>query len=214
MSAARGGVQPSPEPRSLLIVRHGRTGANARGLLLGREDPPLDEVGEAQAAALAAAVAGGRFGPVTAVVASPLLRAQQTAGHVAGELGLPVLTDERLIEIDYGELEGTPVSGVPESTWREWRADVHFRPPKGESLAELGERVRECCEDWAVREPAGGTVVLVSHVSPIKAAVAWALGVDDGISWRAHLDTASITRVLLRGDRPVLSLFNDTAHVP
>jgi len=73
--------------------------------------------------------------------------------------------------------------------------------------------VRECCEDWSVREPAGGAVVLVSHVSPIKAAVAWALGVDEAISWRAHLDTASITRVLMRGDRPVLSLYNDTSHV-
>ncbi|NLE18711.1 MAG: histidine phosphatase family protein [Propioniciclava sp.] len=213
LSAAGSGEATLPQPRSLVIVRHGRTVANARGLLLGRADPPLDEVGEAQAAALAAAVASGRFGSVAAVVSSPLVRAQQTAGHVAAKLGLEVQTDERLIEIDYGEFEGTPVTDVPAATWRQWQEDLHFRPPEGESLAELGRRVRECCEDWSVREPAGGAVVLVSHVSPIKAAVAWALGVDEAISWRAHLDTASITRVLMRGDRPVLSLYNDTSHV-
>lgn len=196
-----------------MIVRHGRTDANARGVLLGREDPNLDDVGREQAAALGRAVASGRFGPIMAVVSSPLRRAQQTAQAIASKLGLEVGTDDRLIEIDYGEWEGVPVSGVPESSWRTWRDDLHFRPPGGESLAQLGARVRDCCEDWSTREPEGGAVVLVSHVSPIKAAVAWALGVDDALAWRAHLDTASITRVLLRGDRPVLSLYNETAHL-
>lgn len=208
-----GDLEVVVQPRSLVIVRHGRTAANARGLLLGREDPPLDEVGMAQAAAVSEAVSSGRFGPVTAVVSSPLTRTTQTAEQIAGALGMSVESDERLIEIDYGDFEGTPVSGVPPSTWKRWRSDVHFRPPGGETLVELGRRVRECCDDWANREPAGGAVVLVSHVSPIKAAVAWVLGAEDGLAWRMHLDTASITRIALRGDQPVLTLFNDTAHL-
>jgi broad specificity phosphatase PhoE len=198
-----------PGGRHLLLVRHGRTVANARGLLLGRSDPELDELGRRQAAAVGAAIASGRYGTVTAVVASPLRRTVQTAEAI----GLPVLTDERLVELDYGELEGMPLTEVPPATWAAWQSDALFRPPGGESLADLGVRVRAACSDWAASIEGPGTVVLVSHVSPVKAAVAWALGVGDEIAWRAHLDNASVTRVTLRGDRPVLSLFNATEHL-
>lgn len=208
-----GGGDVAFVPRSLVIVRHGRTAANASGLLLGRHDPPLDEVGEAQAQALAEVLHSGRFGPVAAVVSSPLGRTMQTAARVAEPLELPVEVDDRLIELDYGELEGTPVTDVATTTWTRWREDVHFRPPGGESLAELGGRVRACCEELAHREPPGGTIVVVSHVSPIKAALAWALDVDMTVSWRTHLDTASITRIVFRGGRPVLSLFNEGGHL-
>jgi broad specificity phosphatase PhoE len=208
---------------SLLFARHGRTEANARGVLLGREDPPLDETGEAQAAALARALCGGRFGQPVAVVSSPLRRTVRTAEHIAAAAGLAVQVDDRLIELDYGEFEGLPVDGLPQETWLEWHADVHFRPPGGETLAELGARVRECCTEWtevashagssAGGATSGGNVVLVSHVSPIKAAVSWALDVGEDLAWRAHLDPASITRVLLRSGRPALGLFNETAHL-
>src|SRR5215210_6447011 len=122
----------------LVLVRHGRTTANASGLLLGRADPPLDEHGVGQAAALAAVVAGARR-----VVCSPLRRAQETAAA----LGLPVEVDDRWIELDYGELDGRPIPEVPADLWARWRADVHFAPPGGESLAALGGRVRAACED-------------------------------------------------------------------
>jgi broad specificity phosphatase PhoE len=195
--------------RSLLLVRHGRTVDNAHGRLLGRADPELDELGRRQAEAVGAALRSGRFGPIAAVVSSPLRRARATADA----LGLPVRVDDRLVELDYGELEGTPVVEVPPATWAAWRSDPHFRPPGGESLVELGVRVREACVHWSSVEGPAGAVVLVSHVSPVKAATAWALGVGDEIAWRSHLDNASISQVLWRGDRPVLSLFNDTAHL-
>ena len=210
---------------SLLLARHGRTEANARGVLLGREDPPLDDTGEAQAAALAGALASERFAPLVAVVSSPLRRTRRPAEHIAAVAGLEVQVDDRLIELDYGEFEGMPVGGLPQETWLEWQTDVDFRPPGGETLSELGARVRDCCVHWAelVAElaaesasvPGGGgaNVVLVSHVSPIKAAVAWALDAGDDLAWRAHLDPASLTRVLLRGGRPALGLFNETAHL-
>jgi broad specificity phosphatase PhoE len=184
----------------LVVVRHGRTAPNAGGLLLGRADPPLDEHGLEQAAALAAVVADA-----TRVVSSPLRRARETAAA----LGLPVEVDERWVELDYGELDGRPIADVPAHLWRAWRADVGFAPPGGESLAALGRRVRAACEDLAA-EAAETDVVVVSHVSPIKAAVAWALGVGDELSWRLHVTPASVTRIAVRDGRGVLTSFNWT----
>ena len=195
--------------RSLLWVRHGRTAANASGLLLGRAAPPLDELGRAQAAAVAETIRSGRFGPVLGVISSPLQRARLTAEAI----GAPVQIDERLIELDYGELDGTPVADVAPEVWAEWRADPRFRPPGGESLEELGRRVHEACSDWSAQLERPGVIVLVSHVSPIKAALAWALSVGDEVAWRSHLDPASITRVLVRAGGPALGLFNETAHL-
>jgi broad specificity phosphatase PhoE len=169
----------------LLLVRHGRTDANAQGLLLGRLDPPLSEEGRGQAAALAAKIPDG-----ARVIASPLLRTRETAEA----FGRPVELDERWIELDYGELDGLPLRDVPADLWREWRADPAFAPPGGESLAALGVRVRAACTDL-VDEIRERDVVVVSHVSPIKAAIAWALGAGDDLSWRLFVQVASIARI-------------------
>jgi len=187
----------------LILVRHGRTDANRSGLLLGRLDVDLDPTGVAQAAAVAAAV-----GRVDRVVSSPLVRTRRTAEA----FGLPVEVDDRWVELDYGDLDGTPLRDVPASQWAAWRRDLGWRPPGGESLADLGVRVRAACEDLAddARER---DVVVVSHVSPIKAATAWAMGVGDEVSWRLFLAPASITRIAV-GDRgPSLHGFNDVAHL-
>ena len=104
----------------LFLVRHGRTAANASGLLQGRLDPPLDEIGRKQAAAIAALV-----GPVDAVIASSLARARETAGY----FGLPVEIDDRWIELAYGEYEGVPAAEVPNEVWQAWRTDAMFESP-------------------------------------------------------------------------------------
>lgn len=93
----------------LILLRHGRTKANAGGLLQGRIDLELDELGELQAQAAAAAI-----GPVDRVIASPLVRAQQTAAA----FGQSVETDDRFIELDYGDWEAKPVKDVPAQTWQ------------------------------------------------------------------------------------------------
>jgi broad specificity phosphatase PhoE len=187
----------------LILVRHGRTEANASGLLLGRADVDLDSVGAEQGERLAEAV-----GPVARVVTSPLRRAVAIAEMLDG----PVTVDERWVELDYGELDRRAARDVPADVWRAWRADPAFEPPGGESLATLATRVGEACEELA-EEARSDDVAVVSHVSPIKAAVAWALGVGIEISWRTHLDPASITRVVV-GDRgPLLLSFNETRHL-
>jgi broad specificity phosphatase PhoE len=187
----------------LVLVRHGRTAANARGLLLGRLDPPLDELGKEQAALVAKAL-----GPVARVVSSPLARARETASWIDA----PLVVDDRWIELDYGEYDGLPLSQVPAEMWNSWRADSSYAPPGGESLLAMSQRVSEACEEL-VDEAIDQDVVVVSHVSPIKAAVAWALGVDVSISWRTHLHPASITHVGVGRFGPMLRTFNVTSHL-
>ncbi|MFM7067934.1 MAG: histidine phosphatase family protein, partial [Actinomycetes bacterium] len=181
--------------------------------LLGHADPELDDLGASQAAALAAEVSSGRFGDVRRIISSPLQRTRGTAAAIAAAVGREVEIDQRFIELNYGEFDGVPLSEIPTATWSAWRSDVHFRPPGGESLADLAARVRPACAELLSADEPGGTTVVVSHVSPIKAAVAWTIGVDDSVSWRLHLDPASITAVTTRGAAVVLSVFNDTGHL-
>jgi broad specificity phosphatase PhoE len=190
---------------TLFIVRHGRTAANAGGLLLGRADPALDDTGREQAAAVARAL-----GVPARIVTSPLRRCRETAAAFGD--GVRVDVDERWIELDYGEWDQTPIADLPADTWARWRSDVDLRPPNGESLRELGDRVRRACNDLldSAREE---DVVVVTHVSPYKAALAWALEVGDEISWRLHVVPASISRIGIRPTGPVLLSFNEIAHL-
>lgn len=190
----------------LVLVRHGEATANAAGLLLGRTDAPLTEAGRAQAAAL-----GSRLGPVSRLVSSPLRRALDTAEALG--LGLEVVVDDRWVEVDYGEHEGQALGDVPAEVWRRWRQDPDYLPEGGESLRQVGNRVRDACEELMTTPGAGarsdgGDVVVVSHVSPIKAAVAWALGTGEGTAWHLHLSTGSITRIGWGAGIPVVHGFN------
>lgn len=187
----------------LILLRHGRTEANKQGLLQGRIDPDLDDLGRQQAERAAQFI-----GAPDRVIASPLARAQQTASA----FGVPVETDERFIELDYGDWEGKPVRDVPAETWAAWREDLDMRPPGGETLKELGLRVRTGLDALAT-DASQQTIVVVSHVSPIKAAVAWALGVGDEVTWRTYLGQASITEIATGAAGPRLMSFNGTAHL-
>lgn len=189
----------------LTLLRHGQTEANAAKLLQGRIDNELDHVGKRQAAAAAAAL-----GPVDRVISSPLKRAQQTAAA----LGQPAEIDDRWIELDYGDFDGLPLGDVPTETWNRWRSNNNFRLPNGESLAELGTRVRAALVDLTEADAPNHHTVVVSHVSPIKAAVAWALNATDDVAWRMHLGTASMTRIEFRLGTAVLTGFNDVSHHP
>ena len=125
---------------------------------------------------------------------------------------MPYEVDEKWIELAYGVYEGVPHADVPSEVWARWKQDPNFVPEGGESLAALDIRVRSACQDLAERA-SRSNVVVVSHVSPMKSAVAWALGVDIGISWNCHLDHASVCRVSFNGTRPLLETFNETARV-
>ena len=188
-----------------MFVRHGQTDANRDGVLLGRLDPPLNDAGREQAAVVAARVA--LLQPAR-VVTSPLVRAVETAEIVAVACGLDVTVDARLIEVDYGEYDGLPLAELPSDLVWKWRNDADFAPPGGESLASVGKRMGEYTSE-VLDSLAEGPMVAVSHVSPIKAAVLWALGLPDLYSWRLRLDNASVTRLAPGPDGPVLLSFNE-----
>ncbi len=189
----------------IVVVRHGRTHHNASGRLLGRIDAPLDETGIEQARLLAAAV-----GPVDRVISSPLLRTRQTAEA----FGLVAEVDDAWIELDYGEFDGLPLTDVPAEMWAQWRADPEFAPPGGETLRALGERVGAALDRLAAEaHPGDGTTVVVTHVSPIKAAVAWALDTGEETTWRLWVAPASISRIQLTDRGGVLHTFNELAHL-
>jgi len=189
----------------IVLVRHGQTDANAAGLLLGRTDPPLNDAGRAQAAAVAERVAA--LGPER-VISSPLLRTVQTAEVVAARCGLRVEIEDRLIEVDYGEYDGLPFTEIPTDLIRRWRTEADFAPPGGESLESVGVRMAALGVE-ILGSLGKAPVVAVSHVSPIKAAVCWALGLPDLSSWRMRLDNASVTRLAPGPDGPVLLSFNE-----
>ena len=195
----------------LILLRHGEAVGNAEGRLLGRIDSPLTGHGRRQAARLGELLGPGSFvSSVSRLISSPLDRARSTAAALG--LGVPVEVDERWVEVDYGKFDGEKLTDVPAEVWRAWRADPGYRPPGGETLSEMGARVRMACDELFRSDGEGARaqsdVVVVSHVSPIKAAVGWAIGAGDEVAWRLWLATASMTVIGWGQGTPVLHRYN------
>ena len=167
---------------------------------------PLDAEGERQAQRCGEFLRASF--PDALVISSPLTRAHQTAEAVSKD----VVIDDRFIELDYGQWDGLPLTAVDAELWATWRADPSFRPPDGETLVELDERVRPALDELSERAQ-HGHVIVVSHVSPIKSGVTWALGVGPEVSWRCQLDRASICRIAISARGPSLVALNDTSHL-
>ncbi|TRZ70976.1 MAG: histidine phosphatase family protein [Actinobacteria bacterium] len=190
----------------LILVRHGRTIANAQALLQGHVNHPLDEIGVDQARRVARVL--NDLYPKARVISSPLLRARQTAETISTSVSI----DERFIELNYGDFDELALTDVSPEIWEQWRSDENFRPPHGETLHELDIRVHAALQDLSA-EARTQDVIVVTHVSPIKSAMTWSLGGDASMSWRCALDRASITRVAIGPRGPSLTGFNDTAHL-
>jgi broad specificity phosphatase PhoE len=103
-----------------------------------------------------------------------------------------------------------PAAKVPDDVWHRWRTDGAFATEGGESFDALDARVREACKGLTDRIGAED-VVVVSHVSPIKAAVAWALNASVEIMFHCHLSHASVCRVGMGRFGPILHTFNEQA---
>ncbi len=192
---------------TLWIVRHGQTEANASGLLLGRADPDLDQVGRNQAEQIAQAL------PVPdRVISSSLARTRQTAAAIARDVTQDVEIDDHFIELDYGDFDLQPLSSLPADVWRQWQSNLKYCPPNGESMLALYKRVSEGL-DQLVEAAGEQNVVVVSHVTPIKAALCWALGARPESIWRSWVGQASITRIEVSKRGPSLHEFNSMAHL-
>jgi len=174
--ATRQGV---PQCWVLILLRHGRTPHNAEARLQGVVDPSLDEVGVGQAQAAGEYIR--QRWDIKAVVRSSLVRATETTEH-AGFGDHDVVVDDRWREIDFGNYELTA----------HWRSDIDFEPPGGESMARLHERVMQACVDLA-DQAADEDVLVVTHATPIKSAVVWALGGPPSMILNLWLGLATVT---------------------
>lgn len=203
-------------PTTLILVRHGVTELSLSRRFAGRSDLALTTLGVEQARRTAERVE--RLGGGQAVISSPLLRTRQTAQQIADQLGLPVSVEDGLIETDYGDWDGRSFDEV-QQRWpaelQRWLVDPAARPTSGESFETVGRRVEQA-RDRILGRYRGDTVVLVSHVSPIKLLVRSALGAPVSAVHRMFLDAASITVIdYLDGDPAGASLrcYNDTGHL-
>ncbi len=202
-------------PTRLLLLRHGQTQLSVQRRYSGHGDPELTPLGLAQAAGAAARI--GRLDGVAAVLTSPLRRARQTAEAVAAATGTPLHVRERLVETDFGAWEGLTFVEARDrdpELHAEWLGSEEAAPPDGESFAAVGRRVEAELADLLQEYP-GVTLVLVSHVTPIKMLLRDALQGGPGVLYRLHLDLAALSIVDFYPDGGAsVRLVNDTSHHP
>lgn len=207
-SGARG------EPTRLMLLRHGQTELSVDRRYSGRGNPALTELGRSQAEA--AARYFGEQGGIDAIVCSPLGRAQETARAAARELGLDVAIDDGLIETDFGAWEGLTFSEAAQrdpDVHGRWLRDTSVAPPGGESFDAVADRVSRA-RNRIVENHAGSTVLVVSHVTPIKTMLRLALDGSAGILYRLHLDLASLSIAEFYPDGLAsVRLVNQTSHL-
>jgi broad specificity phosphatase PhoE len=199
----------------ILLVRHGETNSNAEGRSQGRREVPLNARGREQAASAAQAVAP--LAPA-AIYASTAGRAQETAGAIANACGLEVATDERLLELDQGDLDGLTPPEMREKApdfLRRWAGEdpADLQMPGGESLREAQRRMLGAVRAIAATHD-GETAVTVSHNLALKALLCAVLGVEL-VSFRVlRLDTASISAIDVLDDGTLILVgMNDHCHL-
>ncbi|MEV7325819.1 bifunctional RNase H/acid phosphatase [Streptomyces sp. NPDC093970] len=204
-------------PATFVLLRHGETPLTPQKRFSGSggTDPALSPVGLGQARAAADALA--RRGTIEAILASPLTRTRQTAAAVAERLGLDVTVEEGLRETDFGAWEGLTFGEVRERHRDDldaWLADPEAHPTGGgESFAETAIRIA-ATRDRLVAAHRGRTVLLVTHVTPIKTFVRLALGAPAESLFRMELSAASLSAVAYYADgNASVRLFNDTSHL-
>jgi broad specificity phosphatase PhoE/ribonuclease HI len=198
----------------LLLLRHGQTELSVQRRYSGRGDPALTELGRRQAEAAARYLA--QRGGIAAVISSPLQRAYDTAAAAAQGLGLDVTVDDDLIETDFGAWEGLTFTAAAErdpELHRRWLRDTSIEPPGGESFDDVMARVCRARERITERYQ-GATVLVVSHVTPIKTLLRLALDAGPGILYRLHLDLASLSIAEFYSDGATsVRLVNQTGYL-
>ena len=196
----------------LYLVRHGETASNAEGLWQGKHgDDPLNERGRAQS--LAAAKALSDFASASALYASDLRRAAETAGIIGARLGLPVKTHAGLREYGFGDLEGATTSEVL-AKWKtllgQWRTDPSAKPPGGESAIEFTLRVGAALQE-IIDQHQDEHVIVVAHGGSLSVGLSVLVGEPD--NWQNYqMTNCGISIVGLGPDRSILA-FDETSHL-
>ena len=155
----------------ICLVRHGQTEWNLAGRYMGQSDVPLNANGRSQASSLALQLQGH---PFAAIFTSDLERARETARIIAGALHMPVVNDARLREINQGEWEGQLVDDIKSryaGLWQQRSLDpASVRPPGGETIREVAQRVHAALDDIARLHP-GFSALVVSHGLALATAI-------------------------------------------
>lgn len=215
---ARGWSAAGAASTTLILLRHGvtvHTAAKRFSGGLGGDNPGLSDDGRAQIQAAATWLAG--LGEdVAAIVASPVRRTRESAQILADALGLPVEEEPGFAEMEFGDWDGLTFSEVAERDQpglSAWLGSLDTPPPGGESFRDVEARVHAGLERTLERH-SGRTVVVVSHVTPIKTLVADALDAPLEAVFRMELTPASVSVIGYHPDhggeglRPSLRLYN------
>lgn len=204
-------------PTRLLLLRHGVTPLTLEKRFAGIGDPPLTELGEQQAARAADRLrADERFGPIDVILASPLRRTLATAQAVADAIGLEVSAEPGFRELDFGGFEGLTFAEAQERYPTElsaFLASPEAAPPGGEALAAVAARVGAAKDVLLARYPRR-TVLVATHVTPIKALICQALGAPLSAVNRMELGAASLSVIDYYDDGLAnVRCVNDLAHL-
>ena len=197
----------------VLVVRHGLTAATGTALAGRTPGIPLDDRGQRQAAALA-----DRLAPVRldAIISSPLERCAQTAAAIAERQSpaVAVTTDERVIEVGYGDWTGQPLRKLArEPLWRVVQTHpsaVTFPGPGGETLPDIQRRAVAAVRDWNARLGQDAVYLICSHADVIKAILADSLGLHLDLYQRIQVDPCSLSVIRYTPLRPFVERANDT----
>jgi probable phosphoglycerate mutase len=193
----------------VLLVRHGRTPTTGR--VNAGQTPGLHLSEDGRREAEAAAQRLGALRRLSAVYASPLERARETAGPIAERWGLVVQVEPGLIDGDGGDWNGAVLRELHRKP--EWRLVRHhpsgFRFPGGESFLEIQTRMVSTLTRLVERHP-GETIAAVSHADPIKLALVHALGAPLDLFQRLLISTASVTAIAFRREGPAVLTVNST----
>ncbi|MFJ3858059.1 bifunctional RNase H/acid phosphatase [Streptomyces sp. NPDC090085] len=204
-------------PATFVLLRHGETALTPQKRFSGSggSDPELSPAGRRQAAAVAEALAAR--GTIQTVVSSPLRRCRETAAAVADRLGLAVTVEEGLREVDFGAWEGLTFGEVQErfpDDLKAWLDSPKAAPTGGGESFMAATRRISATRDRLLAAHAGRTVLLVTHVTPVKILVRLALGAPPESLFRMELSAASLSAVSYYADgNASLRLLNDTSHL-
>ncbi|MEU9088176.1 bifunctional RNase H/acid phosphatase [Streptomyces sp. NPDC048357] len=219
-AASAGGQGWGPDmgaPATFVLLRHGETALTPQKRFSGSggSDPELSPAGRRQAAAVAEALAAR--GTVQTVISSPLRRCRETAQAVADRLGLTVTVEEGLREVDFGAWEGLTFAEVQErfpDDLQAWLDSPRAAPTGGGESFTAATRRISATRDRLLAAHAGRTVLLVTHVTPVKILVRLALGAPPEALFRMELSAASLSAVAYYADgNASVRLLNDTSHL-